>query len=435
MTPGEQRLLVLYTPDGSVSPAELVHGLDRRAVEFAVLADEPEVRASLVDYFAEAGPVVAAPTTASARDVVAVRSGPDPCGVLTFSESAVSRCAELADHYGTQGNSASSILACRNKSVQRRLLREAGVPSAQSWAMDKPSQWAALRAMVEGPVVVKPQAGAGSRRTYRVDDADLPSPVRAAMAGGERFVVEEMLHGQAVPPFGDYVSVESLVQAGTIRHFGVTGKLPLTEPFRENGQFFPADYLKEDLRRQVLAVTSAAIRAVGLTNSIVHTELKLTSQGPRIIEVNGRLGGFLGDLIRRSTGVEVIDLLAAVAAGEPVHWSEPVATQVAFTTFSQPPLSATSFDGIDGVGTVRELATVRTYQILKPPGFSLAGSTETQYIDLMRGEAADSAQVLATLRRAMDALTFRFESADGALVVPGRCMPGVRALMSGPGAG
>lgn len=55
---------------------------------------------------------------------------------------------------------------------------------------------------------------------------------------GELFVLEEFLHGADSGPFGDYVSVESLVLDGIPHHFALTGKFPLAEPFREVGQFW-----------------------------------------------------------------------------------------------------------------------------------------------------------------------------------------------------
>jgi carbamoylphosphate synthase large subunit len=68
-------------------------------------------------------------------------------------------------------------------------------------------------------------------------------------------------------------------------HFAITGKYPLLPPFRERGDFWPA-WLTDDERDREGPLTSEALRALGITTGVAHTEIKLTPDGPRIIEVN-----------------------------------------------------------------------------------------------------------------------------------------------------
>ena len=44
------------------------------------------------------------------------------------------------------------------------------------------------------------------------------------------------------------------------------------------------------MRGPVLGMVADAIEALGIRTAVVHTEVKLTPEGPRLIEVNGRLG-------------------------------------------------------------------------------------------------------------------------------------------------
>jgi hypothetical protein len=95
-------------------------------------------------------------------------------------------------------------------------------------------------------VVVKPSRGKGSRNTslvrHEAEGRDLVSRLLDRDRAGHetRLVVEEYLAGGDTAPYGDYVSVESVCSAGSVRHVGVTGKLPLAYPYRETGQFHPA---------------------------------------------------------------------------------------------------------------------------------------------------------------------------------------------------
>jgi biotin carboxylase len=75
-----------------------------------------------------------------------------------------------------------------------------------------------------------------------------------------------------------------------------------------------ADPLLRD--QELLDVLTRAHEAIGVEDGLTHTEVKLTSYGPVIIEINGRLGGdlipFLG---RLATGIDPGELLVEVAAG------------------------------------------------------------------------------------------------------------------------
>ncbi|MDX7986717.1 hypothetical protein FE392_05115 [Xenorhabdus sp. 12] len=46
--------------------------------------------------------------------------------------------------------------------------------------------------------------------------------------------------------------------------------------------------LNDNEQNQIYALTESAIKELGVNQGITHTELKLTEQGARIIEVNGR---------------------------------------------------------------------------------------------------------------------------------------------------
>jgi biotin carboxylase len=59
-----------------------------------------------------------------------------------------------------------------------------------------------------------------------------------------------------------------------------------------------------------------AHRALGFTDGITHTEFRLTSSGPKLIEVNARLGGDLIPYLGlRATGIDPGLAAAAVACG------------------------------------------------------------------------------------------------------------------------
>lgn len=121
---------------------------------------------------------------------------------------------------------------------------------------------------------------------------------QAASTGPEpALIVEEYLPGRDDQPLGDYVAVECAVDGGVVA-LAVTGKLRLLPPFRETGQFWPAR-LPADEREEIIDLAVAALEALDVRTGLAHVEIKLTPAGPRVIEVNGRLGGLQVDLAQR----------------------------------------------------------------------------------------------------------------------------------------
>ncbi|MFF2197869.1 acetyl-CoA carboxylase biotin carboxylase subunit family protein [Streptomyces sp. NPDC058157] len=326
-----------------------------------------------------------------------------PDGITTFSEYRLAATAELAEACGLTFHPPHVAAVLVDKERQRTRLREAGVQSTRCLAVRTAEEVPAALAEVGLPAVVKPRSGAGSVDTCRVDDAERAVAVaREFLAGGgAELVLEEYLAGDpdaAGPGFGDYVSVESVSSGGAVRHVCVTGKLPLAEPFRETGMFQPAA-LPGPLAEQVLALTGAALRALGVTDGVTHVEIKLTPDGPRLIEVNGRMGGYVGPLLRRSTRFDLLRAALRAALGLPLEVPELDFPAVEFVYFLTPPAdTGAALAGIRGLDEVAAMEEV--WQVKADPG---AGRTPhwragtEGHLGTVHGTAADHDRLRAAV--------------------------------------
>jgi biotin carboxylase len=85
----------------------------------------------------------------------------------------------------------------------------------------------------------------------------------------------------------------------------------------EIGHLQPAS-LNSNQKSQIDVVVKEAIKAIGIDNSASHTEIKLTPDGPKTIEIGARLGGdFIASyLTLASTGVNMDKAAIQVALGE-----------------------------------------------------------------------------------------------------------------------
>ncbi|WP_181438659.1 ATP-grasp domain-containing protein [Paenibacillus sambharensis] len=291
-------------------------------------------------------------------------------GVVTFSESQLPRVTAYCAALGLIGHSAETLASLIDKYKQRERLAEANVNAVRHALVDRQRVEQAV-AVVGFPAVLKPRIGAGSRWTGKVASME---ELRHALSAGPadcEYVLEEYLEGDPELRdafYGDYVSVESVHQNGRSQQVCVTAKLPLTEHFAETGMFVPHP-LSAELAEQVCRLEAQAIQALGITDGVTHTEIKLTSGGPRIIEINGRLGGYVPEIVKRAMNVDLVKAALQVSLGiEPSIAPGPV-TSVVYQVFLAAPCGQPAgFGGMDGMDEVLAMDGVLHLEITKDAG-------------------------------------------------------------------
>ncbi|MFI0794491.1 acetyl-CoA carboxylase biotin carboxylase subunit family protein [Micromonospora rubida] len=348
-------------------------------------------------------------------DLAAVRRL-TPAAVLTFSEPMLPVTAWLADALGLPFHPIATTGLLTSKVRQRERLRLCGVDDVRSRPISSIDEWAAARDHVGLPAVVKPVYGQGSRNTYVIPDDAVAHRVLAPLLPAGRastVVVEELLVGRSGGPYGDYVSVESYHGPQGLRHLAVTGKLPLVPPFRETGQFWPAAVTDVE-RKEILDLATRALTAFDLGPGLTHTEIKLTERGPRIIEVNGRLGGHTAALARHCAGFDVVRLAGQLALGQPV--TVPTIDQpdrVHFQYHTLAPVEPCELLSITGAADVRQVDGIDGFRAYARVGDVLDADVMTRHLDLLWGRCDRPADLAALIGAAQRRICYEFRFRDG----------------------
>jgi biotin carboxylase len=157
--------------------------------------------------------------------------------------------------------------------------------------------------------------------------------------------------------------------AGRISHLAVTGRLPQDEPFRETGLIIPSDFAPA-LQEEILELATAAIEAIGIRIGCLHTEIKVTDQGPRVIEVNGRIGGFVPQVLQlASPATDLFEISRRVALGEQVVFPDLVpTTAVGYVIAQQPPIGAHQVASVHGLDRLAAYPGVDAVSLSRGPG-------------------------------------------------------------------
>ena len=206
-------------------------------------------------------------------------------------EAHVMTAARVRESLGIPGTSTWTTWACRDKPTMKEVLRQAGIPCAQSIGADSPEEARKFAKDVGYPLIVKPRGGAGASGTYKVEnDEQLEQAITASgLLRGNSCAVEEFIEGHE--GFYDTITVD-----GQVRHDFATHYFPnVLEAMRTrwiSPQFIVTnridsapDYAEvRDLGRRV-------IEALKIGTSPTHMEWFFGPKGLKFSEIGARPPG------------------------------------------------------------------------------------------------------------------------------------------------
>ncbi|HWI65922.1 MAG TPA: ATP-grasp domain-containing protein [Symbiobacteriaceae bacterium] len=280
--------------------------------------------------------------------------------VVSFTEYGLEPAARIAERLGVRGNPLRPVTLTRDKVQMRVLMQEAGFTPVQFRVCRDAAEALAFLEQVGGPIILKPVLGSGSEGVARVDDpAELDRAwAWAAGAAGGPVMAEEFLDG---PEY----SVEALTLGGVHQVLAITEKATTGHPhFVETGHRMPAP-LPDYTRQAIAEYIESFLQLIGHQVGPSHTEIRLTSRGPRIIESHTRAGGDrIWEMVELTTGVDLIsttlrDLVLGGAAFDPVALQRAAAIRF----FAHEPGVVRRITGLDEAaavpGIVRVVCRVR----------------------------------------------------------------------------
>lgn len=313
-------------------------------------------------------------------------------GVITSCDYYLRTAARIAGRLGLPGPTPQSVDSACRKDATRRVLAEAGLPGPRFAVCAAWAEAAAAARDIGYPLVLKPVDLCAGMFVRRVDDeAALAHAYRALAAfpvnaRGQRrdpvVLIEELLDGPEV-------SVETVSYGGAVHVVGVTDKSVGGAPaFIETGHMFPAALDPADTEAAE-ETTRQALKALGLDRVVAHTEIKLTADGPRLVEVNPRpAGNRITELIRHVTGIDLAAACVDVALGrEPDLRRRATGLTSAAIGFLVPDQDGV-LEAVDGADTVRAADGLLELQLADPgKAVKTAGSNNEYLGHLMAGDA------------------------------------------------
>ena len=205
-------------------------------------------------------------------------------------EAHIMAAAKVRAASGIPGTSVRTAWLCRDKPAMKQVLREAGVPCAQSSSVESPDEARAFAARVGFPLILKPRSGAGAAGTLRVDDAaQLAAALHAAGVGrGASLAIEEFVEGHE--GFIDTIAIDGRVVHEFVSHY-YPGVLVAMRERWISPQIIATNRVDAPGYAEVRAMTRKVIEVLGIGTSATHMEWFASPRGLRFSEIGCRPPG------------------------------------------------------------------------------------------------------------------------------------------------
>ncbi|MEY8410148.1 ATP-grasp domain-containing protein [Lachnospiraceae bacterium 62-26] len=241
-------------------------------------------------------------------------------GVITLcTDMPVRTVAAVAEVLGLPAISVDNAYRATDKIKMRETLKECGVPIPYFTMAKNENEFITAVQEVRNlnyKCIVKPADNSGSHGVVLLDRFDIAylkdvySYSRFNSRSGD-VIVEEFMEGAEV-------CVETLSMDGSCYPIQITDKLTTGAPyFVEMGHSQPSQ-LPIDIQEDIKRVAIACNTALGNYNGSSCTEIKVTKDGAKVVEMGARLAGdfMTTDLVPLSCGVNMTESVIKIAMGE-----------------------------------------------------------------------------------------------------------------------
>ena len=361
--------------------------------------------------------VVALPADADPQEWVhlsrALHEADPFTAVGSYAEIDQDHAARIAAALGVPMHDPQTVAAAHDKALMRALLREAGVDDTPAAVADDLAEAQAFADRHGYPLIAKPVRGAGSTYVARIGGADeLEAAFRRASTVSDFSSGTVLLERFMTGP---QVSVEGLSENGDHLVVGVTAKFSEPEHLVEIGHVCPAE-LDDVTDKNIACYVSTVLTTLGVRDGATHTELVLTSDGPRVIETHVRLAGDeIPDLVREAVGVDLVECVAKQALGiavlddaaEQLAAAPPRASAIWYAV----PGAAGTLRAVEGIDEAAGVAGVTAARAMLSPG-DRTGPLRSSYDRgaCVRVLADTSAEAVRVARDAASRITFVVEA-------------------------
>lgn len=357
-------------------------------------------------------------------------------GVLAVGDRPVVLAARVARELGLAWHGVSGVRVSRSKLLTRGRLLAADLPVPWFFSMPLDTVVADVADRLRFPCVVKPLGLSGSRGVMRADSVEEFEAalvrVRELLMRPDIRALREPEHDEVIVEgfiAGREYALEGILEQGALRVLAIFDKPdPLDGPFFEETIYVTPTALTDYEAREVAGTIAHAAAGLGLRHGPIHAECRVNEAGVFVLEIAARpIGGLCARALRFASAtapssdddfvISLEELLTRHAIGESLdgYGREAGASGVMMIPIPR----RGYYKGVTGIDDATRVAGVddvvmaaKVDQLLEPL------PEGASYLGFIFARGDEPADVVASLRAAHAALTFRIDPAPALAVAP-----------------
>lgn len=244
--------------------------------------------------------------------------------ILAIGDKTTLTAALACEALGFPGHPPAAVRICHDKYRFRQVLHAAGVPVPAFDRLPADTDPPGVPAGVGFPCVLKPLSLSASQGVIRADNPaqftaafrrirallHTPDIRRRKEEAANWILVEQYLEGSEA-------ALEGILDQGRLQVLALFDKPdPLEGPFFEETIYVTPSRLAGPVQDEIIQGVRETAGAVGLSHGPIHAEVRLTPQGPRVLEIAARpIGGLCARALRFENGWSLEELILRHALG------------------------------------------------------------------------------------------------------------------------
>lgn len=249
-------------------------------------------------------------------------------GVITVYENYVVATSWISEYLGLPGLPVSVAEACTDKYQMRSLFAKSSEKISPAFAEVTNETEVRLFAQQHGfPLILKPANLAKSLLVTRNNDLDelianyqkstellQDTYKKYASSRTPKLIIEEFMEGSvhSVDAFVDSNGTPHILEH--IVDYETGYDIGYDDNFHYS-RIIPSSMSSED-QNALRRCAETGIKALGMKNSPAHVEIIMTKDGPRIVEIGARNGGYRERMHRLANGIDITGASLQLARGE-----------------------------------------------------------------------------------------------------------------------
>lgn len=297
----------------------------------------------------------------SAKNCIEAIKDLKPVAVLALAtEVAVVTVAVIAEFFGLKGLSIEGAHNSTSKIRMRECFLKFEIPSPVFKIVVDVALLNLLAQDIGFPLVIKPSDCAGSRGVSIVHSSksllEAYNHAFSFSASGE-VLMEEYMHGVEI-------SVESYIQDGIVTILSLSDKIRTKPPYPlDTHVIFPSNK-SATIQTAAKSIAVKAIQACKIDNAVVHMEMIVTDEGPKMVELAARGAGFhvFSKMLGWVCDINTVDLLIDISLGNKINTCNQLPQRGAVLAFPACECGIVkNVYGLDSIRTMKGVYEVESY--------------------------------------------------------------------------